>query len=296
MTSLKTVVGYTFAVVAVGVSTIDIDAFGADDKPKPKAAQSSLDDELFKELGGDLTPGGDHSAGKSKPESKQPEAVKPDVSRPSSQPAAKGEGTTGTKPTGVKPAPKLSPLDAELLRKLEGEAAPEREPQPQPSGSGGGSSEDQQLERLSNLIRQAEARIRQSDSGSETQRMQGEIVEELQRLIARIEQQQQQQQQSKSSKPGGQPKPQPNQPQQQPGRKQGSDGNNENARDSRDGTRSPDNRKPDPAKLKEMLAKVWGTLPERERQDIMQTSFDDLPAKYQFVIEEYFKRLIERRE
>ncbi len=45
-----------------------------------------------------------------------------------------------------------------------------------------------------------------------------------------------------------------------------------------------------------MLEKVWGELPERQRQDVMQASFDDFPAKYQYVIEEYFKQLLKRQE
>jgi hypothetical protein len=83
---------------------------------------------------------------------------------------------------------------------------------------------------------------------------------------------------------------QQNQPQQEPGRE------STQAKDSQEGTRNSTAGKADVGNLKSLLEKAWGSLPERERQAVMQSSVDDFPAKYQFVIEQYFKSLLKREE
>ncbi len=306
---MRTLAAWLLLCIAQGL------VFGAEEPSKTKPKPASLDDELFKELGGEAPLDQAKPAPKSrsskidsaKIDSAKIDSAKIDSAKIDSAKSTDAEpGKSDTSPTGgaAKPAarpspPKLAPLDAELLRKLDGDAPDEtRAPPKSAAGAAGGESSNDPVERLSRLIREAESRIRATDSGRETQRMQGEIVAELDQLIARLEQQRQQQRPSsgKAPKPGAsQPKPQPGPQSPSPGKNPG-DRNSDDSRDSQEGTRRAENRGPDPAKLKEMLAKVWGTLPERDRQDILQSSFDDLPPKYRFVIEEYFKRLIERRE
>lgn len=246
----------------------------AADPPKPKA--SSLDDELFKGLDEATTAPG----------------VKP-------KPSA-----TAAKSDAPVPQPRPSnPLDAELLKQLEGEVAGAKsKPTPKPAAGGEGekgparSASDDPLLRLTEQIRDAEARLRRTETGDETQQLQQQIVDDLEKLIAQIEQQQQQRQQSQSQQQkdsSSQPKPGPSQ--QQPGQQQGKQESSQ-ARDSQQGTRSTANRKADPGNLKSLLEKAWGALPERERQAVMQSSVDDFPTKYQAVIEEYFKTLLKREE
>jgi hypothetical protein len=185
---------------------------------------------------------------------------------------------------------------------LDGDEAPTAKSKPsKPATDGGGKpatrpASDDPFLRLTEQIRDAEARLRQADSGDETQELQRKIVDDLEKLIAQIEKQQQQQS-SSSQQSQGASQPKPGSPQQQPGQQPGQ-GNSESSqsRDSQEGTRNSTARKPDPGNLRSMLEKVWGTLPERERQAVMQTSVDDFPAKYQFVIEEYFKALLKREE
>lgn len=271
-----------FALIVLALTNI---AF-ADDVKKP-SPPASLDDELFKGLDDATTAPGV----KPKGEAPKTSATKTDPTKP--------------QPAGVKPAPApTNPLDEELLRALEGDDA--AKPKPKSSSSGGpgddGQSKttkpasDDPFLRLTEQIREVEERLRRAESGDETQQQQQKIVDGLEKLIVQIEQQQQQQQ-SKSQPQPGQPQPKPGAQQQQQNQPQ-QNGNQEStqARDSEEGVRNSTTRKADLGNLKSLLEKAWGTLPERERQAVMQTSVDDFPAKYQFVIEEYFKTLLKREE
>lgn len=293
----------SFIIVAVAFSFCAVSAASAfaqtapskADKPAAKKP-ASLDDELFEDL--DLG-----AKSKSKPTSKpgdKADAAKPAESE--AQPKAESTKTGGDeKPVEMRQPAKRSALDEELLRQLgdEEEQPKKKPPQQGPARGGPDKSEDKAsdnpLVRLSRQIRDAERRLREADSGEQTQEMQRKIVDDLEKLIAQIEQQQQQQQQSKSQKPGppqpGEKKPSPQQKQQkQPGDP------NDKPSDSDEQLANRKNEKPQTGRLKDMLEKVWGELPERQRQDVMQASFDDFPAKYQYVIEEYFKQLLKRQE
>ncbi len=257
---------------------------------KPKA--SSLDDELFQDL--DL--------GK-KPSAKEPADKTPPVAPPKSTSPAPGATGGEAQPVKSQPPVKRSELDEELLRQLGGdEAQPKKQP-PKQQGSGGAAPRGQEAAsdnpfiKLSRQVRDAERRLKEADSGEQTQEMQRKIVEDLDKLIAQIEKQQQQksQSQSQSKKPNSpqqgkkQPAKQPK-PGDQPGQEA------EKPTDSGDQLANRKNEKPTTGKLQDMLEKVWGELPERQRQDVMQASFDDFPAKYQYVIEEYFKTLLKRQD
>ncbi|MBA4018865.1 MAG: hypothetical protein C0483_16985 [Pirellula sp.] len=264
-----------------------------------KPASSSLDDELFQDL--DL--------GKKKPGAKDLEKSKtspvdntPPVTPPkSTTPVPSGNGGE-TQPAKSAPPVKRSELDEELLQQLGGdEPQPKKQP-PKQQGSGGAGPRDQEANsdnpfvKLSRQVRDAERRLKEADSGEQTQEMQRKIVEDLDKLIAQIEKEQQQksQSQSQSKKPNApqQGKQQPKQP--KPGNQPGQEA--DKPTDSGDQLTDKKNEKPNAGKLQDMLEKVWGELPERQRQDVMQASFDDFPAKYQYVIEEYFKTLLKRQD
>lgn len=288
-------------------------ATAADDAApaKSKPASSSLDDELFK----DLSDG--EPAPKPKPAGAKPDATKPTPAKePSEREAAAKESVPSGK-QAVKPAPKLTdPLDRELLNDLGG--APEMKPRdghpptgPKSDGAKPAGAEstgerddstgtsDDPLVRLSRRVRDAERRLRRTDSGDETQELQRGIVDDLEKLIAQIEQQQQQKKSSQSKGPPngpGQKKPGPKKPgEKKPGNTPGNEPT-PNPTDSSEQLTAKKAEKPTTGKLKEMLEKVWGNLPERERQDVMQSSFEDFPAKYQFGIEQYFKTLLQRKD
>lgn len=267
--------------------------FAADPPPTPKSKPaSSLDDELFQGLDDATTAPG----------------VKPKTTAPTPKPQTPTEksdkkDSSTTQPPDKPSKPKIiDPLDAELLRQLEGDAGSPPKTKKAPTSPGDAPSGDDEkpsssdpFQRLSEQIRRAEARLAGTDPGEKTQQLQREIVDDLEKLIAQIEQQQQQKQQSqsKSQKPSS-ARPQPGPPQQKP--QPGQERDSDQARDSTQGTRSRQQQKPDPNRMKSLLEKAWGMLPERERQDVMQSSVDDFPSKYQYVIEEYFKTLLKRQE
>jgi hypothetical protein len=274
-------------------------------KSAPAKSAPSLDDELFKDLDDGIgKPKTGPKPADAKPADTKPAENKSAETRSSDAKPSESKPVTESKPSAeAKPLPKpANPLDAELLKQLEGDQPekkkPKSQPKPSPGGGQGKSDSDDPLVRLSRRIREAESRIRQGESGEETQRLQREITEDLEKLIAQIEQQQQQQGKSKGppqpgQKPGGQ-KPGDKQPggEQKPG-----EGDSSNpAKDSSENLRNMKDRTADPDKLKKFRDQVWGMLPERQRQDVMQSSVDDFPVKYQYVIEEFFRTLLERRE
>jgi hypothetical protein len=288
-----------FTVLSLGVLVVSA-AAAEPAGTKPAKPSTSLDDELFKDL--------DDGTGKPKEAAKPVPAPKSDGrTKPAAEPA-KSEPLRRepkpSEPTRVDPAkaesragspPRPSnPLDAELLKGLD-DGEPEKKPKSQPKSQAGGGADDDPLSRLGRRIREAESRIRRSESGAETQELQRDIVEDLEKLIAQIERRRQ----KSRSRPGegnGKPGAKPGDAN-QPGQRKGNGaGDDQPARDSDDGLRNMAAKKADPGRLKNMLEQVWGMLPERERQDVMQSSVDDFPAKYQYVIEEYFRTLLERRE
>lgn len=275
------------------------DAAKSDPPAAKKPASSSLDDELFQDLDlGKKPKAKDPVKGDAPPTGKPPPVAPPKSTSPA--PGATG----GEAPPAKSASPvRRSELDEELLRQLGGDEEPLKKKQQQgPARGGPDRSEekgsDNPLTRLSRQIREAEQRLRKADSGEQTQEMQRKIVEDLDKLIAQIERQQQQksQSQSQSKKPNA---PQQGKQQQvkqpKPGNQPGQE-SDKPAADSGDQLTDKKNEKPTTGKLQDMLEKVWGELPERQRQDVMQASFDDFPAKYQYVIEEYFKTLLKRQD
>jgi len=315
MTTTKLQPTFAIGLACCSLLCCDVVGFAADPvgakAAQPKPATSSLDDELFKDLGGD-TPTPKAAPPKS-------EAPKKETPKSDERPAAKDRNTEpkaepkpASQPSRSTPAPKLTdPLDRELLKDLGGDADTKPEQKPgsghgasgdKPAGgdeSGGaesGGESDDPLVRLTRRVRDAEQRLRRTDSGDKTQELQRGIVEDLEKLIAQIEQQKAKQSSSKSKGPPSGSKPGQKKPgQKKPGNEPGSEPN-PNPTDSSEQLTAKKAEKPQAGKLKEMLEKVWGQLPERERQDVMQSSFEDFPAKYQFGIEQYFKALLQRKD
>ena len=50
------------------------------------------------------------------------------------------------------------------------------------------------------------------------------------------------------------------------------------------------------AKVLGLLKDVWGELPPRLRQQMLQSSVEKFVPKYEFEIEEYFKTLAEQQQ
>lgn len=237
----------------------------APSEAKPTAeGGSALDDELLRGLGGDLLEGLD-----------EPRA------------SQAGGAQTEKRMTGQNPDETLNGLDEELLRGLGGDL-----------GEDAGDEADP-LVSLSRQMRQVESRIRDSQSDEATQEMQQEIIRELARLIEQVKKQQQQQQQSSSSsQQQTAERQQIQQPQNgQSGQQQQQAGQqNQAARDSSQQLSQQQTERPDPAQLEALVKNVWGELPERLRQQMMQSSMEEFLPKYELLIEQYYRTLSERQQ
>jgi hypothetical protein len=169
-------------------------------------------------------------------------------------------------------------IDDELRRELGGAAQSETDGTANP------------LLSIARQMRDVQARINQADGGKPTQKLQQQIVAELERLI------QQARQAAKACKPGTsqqqgissrtpigqQPKP-------------GTGGKTPSDKPATGSTQRPPDggqvRKPSIEDVRTMMKQLWGELPGQARQQMLQSPVEELPPKYEVLIEDYFRRL-----
>lgn len=180
-------------------------------------------------------------------------------------------------PTPAKPAPGREELDKRLQREL-GDAAISED-------------EDPRL-RIARRMHAAGQRLGRDDSGSGTQQIQGEIVADLDKLIAQAK---------KSCQSGECQNPstqasvrtavnQPKAGETKPGSKTGRTAGQ--APSQR--TSSSPSRHVDPEQINELIKKSWGLLPQRLREQVQQPLGEEFLPKYETLIEDYFRRLSEQ--
>jgi hypothetical protein len=242
--------------------------------PANKPAAESLDDELLKGLGGDAP--GDVPGKPAKPAEKSD--PQPGQTPGKSDPR-KGQG--GKPGTSDKPA---NSLDEELLKGLGGEDVGEENENP--------------LVRLSRQMREAERMMeggKPGESGQKLHEKQDKIVSDLAKLIE--EAKKKKSQSSSSSKSSKQQMANRDKPQ-QPKNSNPSGSNkpsNDPSKDSSNQLSKQDAQKPDMAQMNDLLKDVWGQLPERMRQQMLQSSVEEFLPKYELLIEDYFKALSNRQ-
>jgi hypothetical protein len=245
-------------------------ALAADPAPRAdKKSKSTLDEQLLKGLGDDpvtedLLP--------KKRERKDASRKSPDEDQPARRPTESG-GNASRKA-------EENSLDKQLLEGLG-------------DGEDIGESGDP-LARLGQRMRQAGGLIGETKSGEPTQQLQKKIVADLEYLIKMARQQQQQQQQSSSSSQQTARRQQVKQS--KPGSKPGERQQDQPARDSTERLGKNDVRRPDMAQMNDVIKRVWGQLPEKEREQMLQNSVDQFLPKYELLIEAYFKSLVERQQ
>ncbi len=218
---------------------------------------SALDDELLKDLGPD--PLAEEMPGK----------------RPSSKTAPK------EKPHSGEP----DALDQELLKGLgDGEGVGEQ-------------SGDDPLSRLSRQMRDVESQLARKQADTDTLDRQGKLLQEIEKLLHQAKQQKQSSGQSSASGPNGQGAQQATKRResQQPERREGlsSDTADAPARQSTKGVREQQAEKPDMANMRDLLKGVWGQLPERQREQMLQSYEEQFLPKYEQMIADYFRSLAE---
>jgi len=239
------------------------------DMKKPAKPASSLDDDLLDALGGDS---------KKKP---MPPAEKPQPKKPSGS----------------------SALDDDLLRELgdDGKSKPKTDKKDDAAGPGGGEEgSDDPLVKLNRQMRDAQQRLAQAETDEAVQKLQQDIVKQLEELIKQVQQQRQQQSSSSamSQSKRSQQREQVAQPQKQQGQANqgGKRPSQQPARDSTEGLANRKTEKVDAKKLDDALKDIWGELPPRLRQQMLQGSTERFLPKYELLIEQYFKALAERKK
>ncbi len=260
-------------------------AWGAESPPGDPAARTApLPDPLDRELLRDL----ESRSGDAPPEpAEQPqprEARQPgEAGQPEEEPIGPGEQGPGQRGPGAQPSgppAQQEGLEQRLKHEL-GRAAVSEQQEP--------------LLEIARQMRVVEKRIEQYDSGSTTQGMQQQIVADLERLIAQAR---------KACKQGG---PAAGQPQQVAGRTpvgqpdpQSSGGQQPAERPGttsapRQGEAEPGAAGADAGQLRELVKDLWGELPPRAREQMLETFDEAFVPKYRLLIEQYFRRLAEAR-
>ncbi|HJS08734.1 MAG TPA: hypothetical protein VJ809_13785, partial [Pirellulales bacterium] len=100
---------------------------------------------------------------------------------------------------------------------------------------------------------------------------------------------------------GGKPSDKPPSPSQRSQAKPGKSGSkpgrgNAPARDSNTQLTEKASRPVDKAELEELVKQLWGHLPERQREQMLQSFSDEFLPKYELEIEQYYQRLSEEDE
>lgn len=176
-------------------------------------------------------------------------------------------------------------LDDELLEGLESAAPPTAL-----DGEDLGASDDP-LARMAGQMRTVEASLRATQLGPPTQRMQQEIIADLDKLI----EQQQKKCQGGSPKPGGSQSPKPGAPKPGPPKPgpTSKEVGTQAASDSQDEMRPGEEGAAELVAPQDLLKHVWGHLPQRLREQMLQNPNEKFLPKYEREIEEYFRRLID---
>lgn len=196
--------------------------------------------------------------------------------------------------------PPAKSADSELLKELESDLLKDL---PAPKGDAGkkssshdqslrddlqageetGSPPEHPLQKIGRQMRAAQERIAQKDTSLETQSAQGDIVRELEKLIEQANKRGGGGNKSSSGKGTG--KPGVGDGQATPGEPQ----------DSTDRVGKPQTDAAQTADVHNILARIWGHLPEKMRDEMQSAISDQFLPKYEKLIEEYYKRLAEER-
>jgi hypothetical protein len=146
-----------------------------------------------------------------------------------------------------------------------------------------GSAPEDPLLRIGRQMRTVEERIAQKDTSDQTQSAQGEIIDELKKLIEQAKKQGGGGNKSASGRGTG--KGGPGDGQVQPGAPQ----------ESTDRVGKPQTEATETANVRDLLQRIWGHLPEKRLDEMRNALSDQFLPKYEKLIEEYYKRLAEER-
>jgi hypothetical protein len=155
---------------------------------------------------------------------------------------------------------------------------------------------DNPLLEIARKMRDAQGRLDQHDAGSTTQIVQKEIVDGLEKLIDQARKAakqcaggQSRAQAVAARKPVGQP-PAGGEPE---GGRPSDPRAGESSPRPRAASQRP--RQPDLEQVRAIIKELWGELPQREREQMLESPPEEFLPKYELLIEEYFRRLSEEK-
>lgn len=159
----------------------------------------------------------------------------------------------------------------------------------------GGDGEENPLIDLARRMREVEGRIAAADSGQNTQSSQQQIIERLDAMIAAVRQCCCGGKSSQEQKQGGACE----RKDVEQSKKTPSDGRPGKSGKPSDSTKHVAVQKPEPGgaaekeHIREIMKRLWGELPERDRERLLQYPVEQFLPEYEQMIEEYYKRLSE---
>jgi len=194
----------------------------------------------------------------------------------------------------------LDELNADPIDEVDRELFGRKSKEPQPDaikrelGEAGISEDENPLLEIARLMQVVERQVGQADSGPQTQQRQKQIVDSLNELIKQARKVCQQAKPSDTPSQKVAPRQQVAQPRQDPsrgGQKRGSKpAHTSNARPGQ-----ADAHHPNMGQMRAVLRRLWGKLPQRAREQMLELPVEQFLPKYELMIEEYFKRLAEEK-
>jgi len=178
------------------------------------------------------------------------------------------------KPAPVKPG---ETLDEQLDRELGAAAVPEDDVDP--------------LLAVARRMRVVGKQIAQARCGPETQQAQQAILADLDELIRQARRRGGSCSGSCAPKPGGTKPREGAPPAGKPGAGQPKPGGSGQATPGTAQAGRPGAARPDMDQMRVMLKQLWGELPERQREQMLQLPVEEFLPEYEGMIEDYFERL-----
>jgi hypothetical protein len=148
------------------------------------------------------------------------------------------------------------------------------------------------MQQAESLLAQQDAAATATDTLQQARSVQQEVVNQLDKLIAELSKQCQ----GGQCEPSDQP-PKPQRSQTKPGKSSSAAGRGQTAaRDSNARLDQTSAQSIDKADLDALVKDLWGHLPERSREQMLQSFSDEFLPKYELEIEQYYRRLSEDAE
>jgi hypothetical protein len=160
-------------------------------------------------------------------------------------------------------------------------------------GPADAAEEENPLAAVARAMRDVQGRIARTESGPPTQALEERIVADLDRLIGQsrtLDSQSQTQPQTTLSEGGSTARP----PQAQSGQPKSASPRGGSAGRQASTGQSPSTA--GAAKVRGMMENVWGELPARQRQQMLQSPAEEFLPEYESMLEDYFRRLAAPQE